>query len=235
MVKIITPSCNRIILQETFPEAMLYTFEDKPHMEKVKNSLDWADVVVAGPGIGMGNGTKELMEYLLKDKRCPMVIDADGLNLLAAHQDLFELAAERGEGKLVITPHPGELLRLMKMDMEVYKEDREKLIFTLAKGLHCVVAAKDAVTLVAENGREEIYMNTSGNDGMATAGSGDALAGIIGGLLAQGMDCFFGACLGVYLHGLAGEEAAGKKGRYGMTALDLVKELPFVMTFYGPN
>ncbi len=231
MVKIITPACNRIILQEAFPEAMLYTFEEAPDREKVKDALDWADVVVAGPGLGTGNTAKELMEYLLEDKRHPMVIDADGLNLIAAHQGLFHLAKEREERGLVITPHPGELIRLMKTDKEEYERNREQLISELANRLHCVVAAKDAATFVAENGRDEVYLNTSGNDGMATAGSGDVLAGIIGGLLAQGMDCFSGTCLGVYLHGLAGEKASAKKGHYGMTASDLVEELSFVTAF----
>lgn len=232
MVKIITPSSNRVILQGTFPEAMLYTFEEMPSMDKVENALDWADVVVAGPGLGMGNFAKELMKCILKDKRCTMVIDADGLNLLAAHQELFHLAKERGDRGLVITPHPGELVRLMKTNMEEYKENRERLIFKLAKQLRCVVAAKDAVTFVAESGRDEIYMNISGNDGMATAGSGDVLAGVVGGLLAQGMDCFSGTCLGVYLHGLAGEEASAKNGHYGMIASDLVEEIPTVMASY---
>lgn len=230
MVKIITPACNRTILQEAFPEAMLYTFEDRPEPEKVQSSLDWADVVVAGPGLSTGDVSGELMEYLLKDKRCPMVIDADGLNLLAARRELFQLAKERGGKKLIITPHPGELVRLLKTDREEYGTDREKLVSELAGALCCVVAAKDAATLVVEAGREEIYINTSGNDGMATAGSGDVLAGITGGLLAQGMDSFRCACLSVYLHGLAGEEASAGKGRYGMTASDIVEAIPTAMT-----
>ncbi len=229
MVKIITPACNRIIVQEAFPEAMLYTFEETPDEEEVKKALTWADVAVAGPGLGTGNTAKELIRQLLAYKSIPMVIDADGLNLLAADQELFELAAGRGEGNLVITPHPGELTRLLKTDMENYRENREKLAFEAAGKLNCVVTAKDAVTFIVEEGRAEICMNITGNDGMATAGSGDVLAGITGGLLAQGMECFEGACLGAYLHGLSGEKASEKKGRYGVTASDIVEAIPHIM------
>lgn len=117
----------------------------------------------------------------------------------------------------------------MGTDMEGYRADREGLARRLAEESGCIVAAKDAVTMVTGPGRKEIYMNASGNDGMACAGSGDVLAGITGGLLAQGMECFEGACLGVYLHGLAGDEASRRKGRFGMTASDIAKALPGVM------
>ena len=99
----------------------------------------------------------------------------------------------------------------------------------MAEEFHAVVVSKDAATFVTEAGRREIYFNASGNDGMAAAGSGDVLAGIIGGLLAQGMSGFEGACLGVYLHGLAGDCAREQKGAYGMMAGDICESLPQVM------
>ena len=229
MIKIITPSCNREIIQKSLPEAMLYTFEEMPDSKKISESMDWADVIVAGPGLGKSQSAYLLMKCVLEDERNPVVIDADGLNLIAAHEDLWKLAANGGKKGLILTPHPGELVRLKRTNLDRYKKDRENMILELAGELGCIVAAKDAVTIVAEHGRDEIYINTSGNDGMATAGSGDVLSGIIGSLLAQKMNCFDAACLGVYLHGLAGEEASAKKGRAGMIASDIIKELAFVM------
>lgn len=230
MVKIITPDCNREIIQSTLPEAMLYTFEGMPSKEKLKESIEWADVIVAGPGLSCGESSLYLMEQILENKTLPMVIDADGLNLIASNERLALMASERENEKLILTPHPGELVRLMGTDMKEYYRDREGLSRALAERFHCIAAAKDAVTIVTEAGRDEIYINTSGNDGMACAGSGDVLAGIIGGLLAQKMEGFEAAALGVYLHGLAGEEAAVKNGHFSMTASDIIKALCFVMS-----
>ncbi len=222
MVKIITPACNREIVQIALPEAMLYTFEETPCREKLWEAFSWADVAVAGPGMGTDENARMLMEYVLEQNRIPTVIDADGLNLLAAHKEL-EKHAENGAGKnLILTPHPGELVRLLKTGKEEYRREREQLVLKLAGKFGCTVAAKDAATLVAQAGRKEIYINTSGNDGMAAAGSGDVLAGIIGGLLAQGMKAFEAACAGVYLHGAAGNKAAEWMGHYGMTATDII-------------
>lgn len=230
MVKIITPSCNRQIVQQSFPEAMLYTFEERPDETKIKQSLGWCDVVVAGPGMGTDENAYHLMKWILEEKSLPMVIDADGLNLIAAHKELADVAALRMPGKTIITPHPGELNRLLGTDKEEYESDREKLVFTLARKFNCIVAAKDAVTIVAKFDQEEVYINTSGNEGMATAGSGDVLAGVIGGLLAQGMDGFDAACLAVYIHGLAGEYAGVKNGHPGVVATDIIRELMQVMS-----
>lgn len=232
MAKIVTPSCNREIVQRAFPEGMLYTFEGSPEPERLRECMDWADILVAGPGMGKGEAAFLLMQHVLADQRHPAVIDADGLNLIASSGELRRLAGERGEGKLIMTPHPGELIRLGNKDMEYYRKNREKLVRDLADEFHCIVAAKDAVTLAVQSGREEIYINTSGNDGIATAGSGDILAGMIGGLLAQKMAPFDAVCLGIYLHGLAGDEAALKKGAMGMIASDILEELPLLTRTY---
>jgi len=230
MLKIITPACNRQILQQSLPEAMLYTFEEMPEEEKLRGSMDWADVIVAGPGLGTGEVSGLLMEKVLEYKRhLPVVIDADGLNLIAAESKRKEMAENAfSEGELVLTPHPGELMRLLKKGMEEYPGHQERLARELAEMFSCVVAAKDAASLVAGAGQELIYINTSGNNGMATAGSGDVLAGVIGGLLAQGMRSFEAASLGVFLHGLAGDEAAGTKGEFGMLAGDIAEAVGLV-------
>ena len=234
MLKIVTPACNREIIQQTLPEAMLYTFEGMPEEEKLQESMDWADVIVAGPGLGMGEASRLMVKRVLEYRRqragsLPVVIDADGLNLIAADDQLRQMAETAGEGEgMIFTPHPGELMRLLKKDMKTYGGYQEVRARELAEMFSCTVAAKDASTLVIQKGREEIYINISGNDGMATAGSGDVLAGIIGGLLAQGMKSFEAAGFGVFLHGLAGEEAAGRKGRFGMLAGDIADSVAAV-------
>lgn len=228
MLKIMTPECNREIVQQSLPEALLDTWEELPKEQTVAKALAWADVVVAGPGMGVGEDARRMIKQVLAEASHPLVLDADGLNLLSMHGDLWRLAEEY-EKSLILTPHPGELARLLHRKMEEYHTDREKLAFTLAEKLGAVVIAKDAATLAVENGRREIYLNTSGNDGMAAAGSGDVLAGIVGGLLAQGMGRFEAACLSTYLHGLAGDFARRQKGAYGMMAGDICEALTQVM------
>lgn len=245
MLKIVTPACNREIIQQTLPEAMLYTFEGMPEEEKLQESMDWADVIVAGPGIGKGEASRLLMKKVLEYRlwpvcsgdspqapragSLPVVIDADGLNLIAADEYLRQIAKKPAAGEnMILTPHPGELMRLLKKDMKAYRGYQEVRARELAEMFSCTVAAKDASTLVIQKGREEVYINISGNDGMATAGSGDVLAGIVGGLLAQGMKNFEAASLGVFLHGLAGEYAAGIKGRFGMLAGDIADSVAAV-------
>ncbi len=227
MLKIITPNCNREIIQNSFPEAMLMTYSEMPNKEELRSSLEWADVVVAGPGISTNKSAYEILNYLLEHASQKMILDADALNLVAVHEELMHLAAK--QDNLVITPHPGEFIRLAHIRMEDYQSNKEKEISELAKKLNCTVVAKDTVTLVFEQTVNQYYMNTSGNDGMATAGSGDVLTGIIGGLLAQGLKPFEAAYLGVYLHGLCGMEASAKTGKYGVIASDLINELCLVM------
>lgn len=229
MVKILTPECNREILQSTLPEAMLYSYQDVPEEEQVRKSLEWADVIVAGPGIGTGRAAYLLVRQCLEECSLPIVLDADALNLIGSNRDLAELLRHRDKKNVVLTPHPGELVRLLGTDMRHYQKDRMALIRKALEEYGCVLAAKDAVTIAAGTGENELYINTSGNDGMAVAGSGDVLAGMIGALIAQKVPCFEAAALGIFLHGLAGDGAYERKGRYAMTAKDIIDQLPQVM------
>ncbi len=229
MVKIITQECNREILQSTLPEAMLYSYSDMPEPEQLREALDWADIVAIGPGLGTGEAARFMVRYCLENSVIPMVLDADALNLIGRDQELAKLLAHKNGENIVLTPHPGELVRLLDTDMESYRKDRMGMIQEVVQKYGCILAAKDAATIVAGKNMKELFINTSGNDGMAVAGSGDVLTGIISGLIAQKMSCFEAAGLGVFLHGLAGEEACVSNGRYGMTAMDIVKQLPKVM------
>jgi len=229
MVKIISPECNREIIQKSLPEAMLYSYEQFPKEDQLQKSLEWADIIVAGPGLGMGKEAYFLTEYCLLNGKIPMVLDADALNLIGKHKELAELLRRQDGKRIVLTPHPGELVRLLDTDMESYREKRMETVKEAVKRYGCVLASKDAVTVVLGEAQEGVFINTSGNDGMATAGSGDVLAGIIGGLMAQRLPAYEAACLGVYLHGRAGDEAVMENGKYAVTATDIVRYLSRVM------
>ncbi|MGN0377246.1 MAG: NAD(P)H-hydrate dehydratase [Suilimivivens sp.] len=229
MVKIITPSSNRSIVQKALPEALLYTYGKIPDEKQIETSIGWADVIVAGPGISKDNNARILMKQILKQGKLPMVIDADGLNLIAEDEELKQAVKVYERKKIIMTPHPGEFIRLSEISMEQYKENPRNEVVKLAKKYGCIVAGKDAVTLVSSPDVETVYMNLAGNDGMATAGSGDVLAGVIGGLLAQHAAFFEAACMGVCIHGIAGDRAAAKKSRRGLIASDLVDEICSVL------
>lgn len=229
MVKIITPEENRCIIQEALPEALLDTYGKEQETWKIEESIAWADVIVAGPGLSRSDRAKALMAQILKQGKLPVVIDADGLNLIAEDEELKQAVKAYDRRKIIMTPHPGEFIRLAEISMEQYKENAGAEVIKLAREFGCIVAGKDAVTLAASPDGEAVYMNLTGNDGMATAGSGDVLAGVIGGLLAQRTAPYEAACMGACFHGAAGDRAAARKGRRGMTASDIAEEICSVM------
>lgn len=222
MVKVITPECNRLIVQTAVPEA-LYAPADP---ETYCASLDWADVCAVGPGLGRGDEALALLETFIRRSGKPLVIDADGLNLLAENTELQEeLTRQAAAGrKIILTPHMGELSRLMKESIAQLKAHPAESALRLAKRLHCIVAAKDARTVICKE-NHPICLNTAGNSGMATAGSGDVLTGIIAALLAQGAEPFEAAAVGVYWHAAAGDAAAKDMGEYAVTASAVISHM----------
>lgn len=223
MVKVVTPEENRIILQQAVPEALLETGQNIG--QDMKN---WADIIVIGPGIGKDERALNLMQQVLENSQVPIVIDADGLNLMAEYSELAGILENQKseKRKVILTPHMGELSRLTGISIPDLKENPERAAKALAVRLHAVVAAKDARTFICRE-KGSTCVNLTGNSGMATAGSGDVLAGIIGGLLAQGMDPFEAASVGVYLHGIAGDRVSAKIGEHGCMAGDICRYLDY--------
>lgn len=183
-----------------------------------------ADVVALGPGLGDSLTPSVVIDFLAQ---CPLpaVIDADGLNRIAEAPTFNIPDAKR----IVMTPHGGEMRRLLAArgrDLTVDRTSalRRAAACALVEAYGCVAVLKGRGTIVT-NG-ERLYVNETGNAGMATGGAGDVLTGMIAGLIGQGMDPFEGAILGVYLHGLAGDFASEELGRWSMTAMDLVEYLP---------
>lgn len=220
MVKVLSPGANRIILQQAVPEALL------GRRENLKEDMEWADVLAVGPGLGKSEEALYLLETLIDEGRKPLLVDADGLNLLSLHPDLRNaLAKQGGEGReIVLTPHVGELARLTGTCSAGCGEALSMYAGELACELHGTVAAKDARSFVCAEGHP-VCVNICGNSGMATAGSGDVLAGIIAGLLAQGMDAFEAAAVGVYVHAKAGDRAAQEMGEHACMAGDIIERI----------
>lgn len=227
LVKIMTPQENRQILQTLLPEAILASYKNGHEPEnleqlssQVEKECGWADVIVLGPGIGQSGTAKFLVREFLANSYVPMVLDADGLNIIAADPDLCGYYTEN----LILTPHLGEMARLTGKSVSEIQEDLPvcALEYSNDSGVICVL--KDAATVVT--GRDgQCYVNSSGNSAMAKAGSGDVLAGTIAGLLSLGMELWDGAVLGVYIHGTAGDRVLAKKGPHGLLARDLTEEI----------
>ncbi|MEK6674565.1 MAG: NAD(P)H-hydrate dehydratase [Planctomycetota bacterium] len=182
------------------------------------------DVLAIGPGLGASIERSTLLQILTEFKG-PIVVDADGLNLLASgtRVDISD------PGRIVLTPHPGEMARLLSSwgCQEKFGRttaERRAAAIALVDASGCTVVLKGTGTVVADTHR--VYINETGNSGMATGGSGDVLTGVIAAFLGQGMAHFDASMLGVYLHGSAGDLAAEDLGRHGVTALDLIDFLP---------
>lgn len=218
LVKVYTPVENRTAMQKLLPEAMLEVYDRTNRCEKqLEQAMEWADVIVAGPGLGTDTVAEEILKQIVFQSTVPMVIDADGINLLAKNTKwIYSKKAE-----MILTPHILEMVRLSGIDKKEIQEHRLQIAKEFTEKYPITLVLKDARTVVAKE-NELLYLNTSGNSGMATGGSGDVLAGIIGGLLAQGMKPADAARLGVYVHGKAGDAAANKKGAYCMTAGDIL-------------
>ncbi len=217
MVKVISSAENREILQTAVPEALFGTERE------LSAGMDWADVIAIGPGLGRDGRAAELLRQVLCRGERPTLIDADGLNLLSEQPELRRLLAESaGNGRaVVLTPHVGELARLLGRSIAEIKEDLCRYGDSLAMELQAVVVAKDARTFICRAG-QPVCVNLSGNSGLATAGSGDVLAGMIAGLMAQDMDAYEAACTGAYIHGCLGDRVSGQYGEHACMAGDLV-------------
>lgn len=258
MVKIVTCASNRVIVQTSLPEAMLLTYEAKDLKDaeeenggefdtRLADSIRWADSIVIGPGLSTGDTAEKLLESTIRCLKHTVsekvfLLDADALNLISEKENLRQLL-KQCHIPTVLTPHLGELARLTESPVQTLKADPEQGTEKLRQAFDkTVLVCKDARTYVFPDLQSEnphIFVNTLGNDGMATAGSGDVLAGILGGICALAIRerrsvenpawCWKTVCLGVAIHGAAGDLAAGKFGKASMRAGDIADELPEVM------
>lgn len=220
LVRIYTPESNRVILQELIPEAIITTYKTFDKID-VLELLEWADVVCIGSGIGTGEVSRQILEMVMEEVKVPCLIDADGLNLISENRKLLD---KLKKGKYVLTPHMKEMSRLLDIGVDELREKRTELLNDFVKEHQVICVLKDARTMVFGH-RCGPYVNLSGNNSMAKAGSGDVLAGIIAGFMSQGIQAIDAADLGVYLHGRAGDYAREEKGSYSVLARDLIRYL----------
>ncbi|PKL49627.1 MAG: NAD(P)H-hydrate dehydratase [Planctomycetes bacterium HGW-Planctomycetes-1] len=190
-------------------------------VDTVLKAVEENDVIAFGPGVGVSGGVKTVLENLLRLEGLRLVIDADGLNNLA----LLKNWPDINKANLILTPHPGEMKRLWEgLLRKPMPQEREAITAEFAEAAKAVIVLKGHNTVVAAG--EKVYVNTTGNPGMATAGAGDVLTGIITALCGRGLAHFDASVLGVYVHGLAGDLAAKDKGQISLIATDIIDYLP---------
>lgn len=207
------------LLAECAPAVDLQQAEIMQRSPDKLTELPQLDCVVIGPGLGQSATAKGLLEYWLAQD-VPLLLDADALNLLSAHQYLKH-ALQNRQAPSIITPHPGEAAKLLACDNTTVQQDRIHSCLRLAQELHAICVLKGAGTICAEPDGQW-YINTSGNPGLASAGTGDVLSGIIGSLVAQGLMVIDATRLGVYLHGAAADALVAQGiGPVGLTASEL--------------
>ena len=229
LVRVLTPKENLIPLQTSVPEAIVTVYDSSsPDRDTVEDAVAWADAIVVGCGLGRSQASKKVLSAVLRASSVPTAVDADGLNIISENPSLGKYLRDK-----IITPHLLEAERISGIKKEALAENIPSSAKAIAEKFSCVCLLKDHRTAVSD-GTEQVYRNTTGNSGMATAGSGDVLAGIIGGLLAQGksgaLSLTEAAALGAYLHGKAGDIGAAKLGEHSLMASDIIENIPFAIT-----
>lgn len=220
LVEVLTPRMNMPIIQTKIPEAIVTPWDRDPE-RLLRERLRCADACVIGPGLGRSSDAVRLVEEVL-GCRVPLLIDADGLNIIAESDDLRKSLAARAY-PTVITPHMGEMSRLCGCSVGDVCRDPIKIALDFADRYGVVCVQKSAVTVVAHEGT--VYLNPTGCSGLAKGGSGDVLSGVIGAFMASGKDAFSSAVCGVYLHGRAGETASEKLSEYSLLASDIADNI----------
>ena len=241
LVKVFTPEENRLIVQQNVPEAILCTYSSEDILSKLEKEIEWASSIVIGPGMGTEETTEIILKFVLQSAKVPLVIDADGLNVLAKHLDWLDGYS----AAVIVTPHLGEMSRLTEKSIFEIQENPVETAKNFAKEWNLVCVLKDACTVIADQ-VGNTYLNLSGNAGMATAGSGDVLAGIVAAVCCMylpnkmlnvsddsvkipDVNSGFQAAMGVMLHGCSGDKAAEQKGMYSMTARDIIANVGTVL------
>ncbi|MCR5649812.1 MAG: NAD(P)H-hydrate dehydratase [Lachnospiraceae bacterium] len=217
MVRVYTPKENRGILQETVPEAIVSVYDEEDPLSEIKECFEWCDVVAIGPGLSFSDSAKALVKFVFENSPVPVVADADALNI--ASTDPGMLINESRD--IIITPHVGEMSRLTGLSVNDITEHLLETAADFAESYNVICVLKDARTVIADP-QGKACINLNGNSGMATAGSGDVLTGIIVSLLAQGLNPYEAACMGCALHGKAGDAASKRLGEAGVMARDII-------------
>jgi NAD(P)H-hydrate epimerase len=227
MVGLGIPESLNQILEAKLTEVITYPLEetndvsiDLKAYDRILKLIDKYDILAIGPGVSLNKSTQELIRKIVVEINKPIILDADGLNAFVGNLDDLK---NKKTNSLIITPHLKEFSRLFEISADELRKKREDLTRQVSSEYNMTTVLKGYRTIVASS--LKIYVNDTGNPGMATAGSGDVLTGIIAGLRAQGLDDFESASLGVWLHGKAGDLAKEEKGEMSIIASDILENL----------
>ncbi len=225
LVKVYTHERNRAIIGTLVPEALIMTYQDEASAIRATiDAMTYGDTLLIGPGLGRDEISHTMLAKAVSEYKKTLIIDADGLNILAENMNRLK---ER-DGLTIVTPHLKEMERMSRITVSGLKSNLPEFCREFANNYKVVCVLKDARTCVSD-GNRDVYVNTTGNNGMSTGGTGDVLAGIIAALSGMGVSPFLAAKLGVYIHGLAGDYAVQDKGSYGMIAGDVADCIPYVL------
>jgi len=231
LVTAVVPACLQTAMISDTPELMVWAGSesadgtlDVTNVKWLTANLDRFNALIIGPGLSISDGTKQLVEWVMENARVPVVLDADAINICANNPEWFK----KTKAPLVLTPHPGELARLLHVTTADVQQDRNAAIQRAIDLTGATVILKGAGTLIAAPGKST-QVNLNGNPGMATAGSGDVLAGILGGLLAQKFAPYDAARCAVFAHGRAGDYGSWRRCQAGLLAGDIIEELPYAL------
>lgn len=228
LVEILTHEKNRVILQTLIPEAILSVYNSKKiNFKAIEASISKASVVIIGMGLSQSPSSLEILKFTLDKCNVPILIDADALNLIASNREMIKDVMSCNSS-VIITPHLAEMSRLTGFEISEIASNIPHYAQEFSNQNHVICVLKDHNTAVAQPYSDKIYINKSGNNGMSTGGSGDVLDGIIGALVAQKLDPYDAATLGVYVHGLAGDIASKELSEYSVMASDIIDVLPQV-------
>ena len=227
LVKVVTHINNREAIQEKLPEALLQVYQSAEEAEAmITEAAGWADCMVLGPGIGTDETGHRLVSRGMQAE-CPVILDADAITILSENAAWRE--QRTASAGMILTPHMKEMERISGRRIGDLKQCPWEEARRFAQENQVICVMKDAHTVVAVPDEESSYMNLSGNDGMATGGSGDVLTGMIAALVAQGLTLSQAAKSGVFLHGLAGDRASELRGAASMLAGDIISGLESVL------
>lgn len=237
IVEIFTPRENYSSLASLVPEAVfsLYGYDESESdvCDRLAVEMSKSDAVVIGCGLGRSRLSRALVSAALRRAECPLVVDADALNILSEELEPWDMMSSEQRSRTVITPHPGEMSRLCGLSVPEILADTAHVAWAYAAENEIICLLKDHNTVISDG--EVVYINRSGNPGMASAGMGDVLAGIIGSIMARenlrdnNCDYLLCAAVGAHIHGAAGDAATDKIGQYSLLASDLLAEIPAVI------
>lgn len=230
MVKVLSDEINARDYLAVCPELMVGRYNGIA-TEDLKKEIAWCDTCVIGPGLSINDETVRLVREVLEMCDKPLLVDADGLNILAKDMEYLLKRKEKGY-KTILTPHPGEFARLFKTNGSILQSGstdyaNSEILKELAKTYGTILVAKDSQTRITDG--EKVYLNTYGNSGLARAGSGDILSGVIGGLMFNSKDLLTAAALGVMLHALGADEAVKDTTEYSLESNEIIEGIKNVI------